>query len=295
MDRLDLKLAPAVARLERILANNPDDRTAKSELALVNATELHRLNIEVARRDASTLDATTYSAQWTLKQSARTTFRLGAARTASTQQTIVTEPAVSEIANVAYAEQSSFTPGGLAWRWRGEYRHRPGQQNTYQAIVEASDALASSVRANASLTLIGPDQSTRRTVAGGLSYALAPRWESGITAFVSDGGTAATEKTLMARLSWSGERASAQAFLSRTIGQSSFRQTAVFTVPLERFVLRSQFQRDGVAKTNTWFVYLSVPLGKGVSAFLVRESLVADRSATVGLAADVPLPNSWVQ
>lgn len=294
IERAEMRLMSAQRRLQRILSIDPLQADAQRELELLAATEQHRLNLEIARRTSSVHDTTTFSAQWTLLQSARTTLRIGAARTATTQQPIATDTIVNEIANIVYAEQSAFTPGSLAWRWRAELRDRPSQQSGYLVIAEASDAVSPAIRANVALRIDGPTELTRRTISGGLGYAFSRSLDSGLTLFVSDGGSKTSETTLVARLGWSQERVSAQAFSSRTLGQSGSKHTVLVNVPVGQYQLRSQFQRDAAAKTNAWFVALNVPLARGFQMNLQRDSNVSEHSWTLGVAAAVALPRAWL-
>ncbi len=289
IDRLEFRLPQARDRLEGILAQYPLDTQALEEINQVNASFAQRLNLLAGQSKGPTSATILLSAEWSLKQNARTMLKLGASRNSSSSQALITESISNEIQNFLYIEQSSFASKSLYWRWRAEYRHRSAVGNGYQLQGDWSDQVASLSRANAGLTLTRPSAQMRRTVHGGLSYAFAPSWDAGVTGFLSTGGEASAQKNLLARLGWEQGRTLAQVFVSRELGQTTYKQTALVSIPVGKYQLRTQLQHDGKSHTNSWLLALRIPFDNGSSIQLQRDAEGSNKAWSV--AADIAIPN----
>lgn len=260
IDLLEARPQAAIRRLTKILEQYPQNATALDLLEKANASAPLKLSLSIGQRINSSINAAFFSMDWLLQQNAKQKLRLGFAHNASSQQVLATDPVQLDKQNTVYVEQSSFSPQSEAWRWRFEYAVKTNQKNGYQLVTDWSDQVRPLWRINAGMNIKGPHDQTRRTFSTGITHDVAKNWDSGMTVFLSSGGLAPSEKTLLARLGWSKDRMQAQLFVSRELSQPQLKETAVVSMPVGQNQLRVQFQRDGNASANTWFAGLSIPL-----------------------------------
>lgn len=293
IDRLDMRLAEARARLDPLLARYPDDSAVRQEDEALSGSVRHTLGLAVGQRTGAAGESTSVSAEWGTRINADVALKVGVARNMLIKPTLPTDAPVNGEQAVSYAEIGSFVPLGRALRARAEYRSIPRQSDEYLLLGEWSDALNPDWRANAGLTVAGPLASASTTASGGFSRSLGNGLNAGLTAFVTSSPSLSNQVTWLARAGWERNGTLAQVFVSRATDQVGYKYTAMLRWPVAPgYQLRFQLGRDAVNDLTSMAFGLDITLGPRNGMTIQRDIAGADRAWTLGTSIALPVPEA---